>query len=402
MKNIGIIGAGASGLIAGITASRNGNRVTIFEKGKVIARKISASGNGQCNITNKNLLLEHYHSNNNDIVNNIIKNFNFDKTIEFFKTIGVNIRIKEDGRCYPFSFQASSVVDALTFEIDRLGVIVLLENEATDIKFNKNSITVVTNEKSHNFDSVIISTGGCASPKIGGTSSGYKILENLGHSIIPPYPSIVPINIIDKQIHRLEGIKWDCVLSVIINNRIVCSSSGELLFTKYGISGPASLDISRSVNDLVLSGGSPEISIDFFPDICSVELLTLIKNCLIPGKKTKYSLCGVTKKRIPEIILKYAGIDSEILSENINIIQLEKICNLLKNLTIKPGCPRTFDDAVAAAGGVDINQINPDNMESKIIKNLFITGEVLNVDGDCGGFNLQFAWSTGGLAGMSQ
>jgi len=128
MKNIGIIGAGASGLIAGITASRNGNRVTIFEKGKVIARKISASGNGQCNITNKNLLLEHYHSNNNDIVNNIIKNFNFDKTIEFFKTIGVNIRIKEDGRCYPFSFQASSVVDALTFEIDRLGVIVLLEN----------------------------------------------------------------------------------------------------------------------------------------------------------------------------------------------------------------------------------------------------------------------------------
>ncbi len=403
MKRVAVIGGGASGLTAAYFASEKCS-VTLFEKQKKIARKILITGNGRCNISNTHIDSSRYHGHNPDFVNNVFSRFSSDDTVSFFNSLGIPFVEEKDGKLFPASLQASLLPKIFEYELVRRNVDMKLHRRVDQIKpINKAFELTTAGKESLEFDSVILACGSCAYPQVGASRAGYELARSLGHHVYEPFPAILPVNIPRKALHRLQGTKWDCSLKVMVNNKVVAQSEDEVLFTGYGISGPGSLKISRWVNELVLAGQEPDISIDFFPEKTEAELRELLDLLWQHGsRKLSFSLLGILKERMPEVLLEIAGIDYERRVNDLSEKEKRKIVSSLKDTRIFPGEPRGFDDAVAAAGGVDVVEINPSNMESLKQKNIFITGELLDIDGDSGGFNLQFAWSTGAVAGKAQ
>ncbi|PKL16804.1 MAG: hypothetical protein CVV49_14325 [Spirochaetae bacterium HGW-Spirochaetae-5] len=402
-KKTAVIGGGASGLIAAYFAAEN-TRVTLFEKQKKIGRKILVTGNGRCNITNKNIDKSRYHGHNPEFTESIFSQFGLAETEKFFSSVGIPLIEENDGKLFPASLQASIVTKVFEYELTRRNVNVQLHRKIDKIIPENNKLRLITaGHDGEIFDSVILACGSRAFPAAGASTSGYELASALGHKIYEPFPVILPLNIPVKALHTLQGIKWDCGVKVLYNERCTASSMDELLFTAYGISGPAALKISRSVNEHILSGRIPDISLDFFPSLDEPDLKNLLNNLFIDkNRKLSFALLGILKEKMPEVILSLSGIDHEKRCGALSEKDREKILSSMKNFRITPGKPRGFEEAVAAAGGVAVDEINPATMESKLIKNLFITGELLDIDGDSGGFNLQFAWSTGAIAGMAQ
>lgn len=402
-KKTAIIGGGASGLIAAYFASEQSS-VTLFEKQKKIGRKILVTGNGRCNITNKNINSSRYHGHNPEFTDRVFSAFGLSETEHFFNKIGIPLIEEEDGKLFPASLQASIIPKVFEYELVRRNVDIRLHRKIEKIIPDKNRFRLITaGMEEEIFDSVILACGSPAFPAAGASRSGYELAGSLGHKIFEPFPVILPINIPLKALHTLQGIKWDCGVKILNRKTCTAESCDELLFTAYGISGPASLKVSRSVNELVLGGNVPDISLDFFPSL-NTDDLEQILNVLFAdkNKKLSFALLGILKERMPEVILSMSGIEHEKRCGSLSGKDIERILTVLKDFRITPGKPRGFDEAVAAAGGVPVNEIDSLTMESRIIKNLFITGELLDIDGDSGGFNLQFAWSTGAIAGMAQ
>ncbi len=404
MKSIAVIGGGASGILAAIFAASNKCRVTLFEKQKSIGRKILATGNGRCNLTNRQIDTSHYHGKNPKFTLNIFSRFGLNDTIEFFESAGIPLIEEKDGRMFPESLHAPGIVKILKYELSKRNIDILLNRKIEKIMPEKKGINLITaGREEHVFDSVILSAGSCAYPQLGASRAGYDLASSLGHRIIEPFPAILPLNIIEKEIRRMEGIKRICKIKTGIGGIIRAESTGDLLFTKFGISGTAALDVSRAVNAAAISGGNPKIIIDFFPDMQLHEFLRKIERLFIDRKKeSALCLTGILQSRMAEVLLSIAGVNPLMPAGDITENDIKNIAETLKSLKLSAGEPRSFKEAVTAAGGVDVNEINPATMESKIIKNLFITGELLDIDGDSGGYNLQFAWSTGAVAGMAQ
>ncbi len=402
-KKVAIIGGGASGLTAAFFASEKCH-VTLFEKQKKTGRKILISGNGRCNISNKIINSNRYHGHEKSFVNDVFKSFGADDTKKFFTSIGIPFVEEKDGRLFPASLQSSIVPKVFTYELAKRNVTINLHRRIDKIIKGKTGFNLITaGDEKHEFDSVILACGSCAHPASGGASSGYHLAESLGHKVYEPFPAILPINIPYKPLHRLQGIKQDCHIKVICEGKTITEAVDEILFTGYGISGPASLKISRKVNELILDKKSPEISINLFPDMNKDTLLALLNTLwLDKGKKISFSLLGILKERLPELILEMAKIDSERRAGTLSEKEKLAIAETLLDMRLAPGEPRGFEEAVAAAGGVATSEINPLTMESRITKGIYITGELLDIDGDSGGYNLQFAWSTGAIAGMAQ
>ncbi len=402
-KRVAVIGGGASGLTAALLASEKCS-VVIFEKQNKIGRKILVTGNGRCNISNTGIAAGRYHGQNPGFVNNVFARFGLSETEDLFRSIGVPFIEEDEGKLFPASLQASLIPKVLEYELTRRGVDLRLHRRIDKIiPFKKGFRLVTAGMEEEEFDSVIISCGSCAYPQSGASRSGYELAESLGHKVYEPFPVITPVNLPLKALHRLQGIKWDCGVKVFLGKKFLAESCDELLFTAYGISGPAALKISRWINENVLKGEIPFIEIDFFPQLADHELRDII-NVLIEDKNKKlgFSLLGILKERVPEVILSVSGIDPEKRNGSVTEKEVELIISALKRFRVEPGKCRGFDEAVAAAGGVSVDEINPSTMESKLVKGIYITGELLDIDGDSGGFNLQFAWSTGAIAGMSQ
>ena len=402
-KKTAVIGGGASGLIAAYFASEK-NNVTLFERQKKIGRKILVTGNGRCNITNKNIDPGRYHGHNPEFTRRVFSSFGLAETEKFFNSIGIPLIEEDDGKLFPASLQASIVPKAFEYELVKRGVDIRVHRKIEKIIPEKNKIRLITaGMEEEIFDSVILACGSSAFPAAGASKSGYELAESLGHEVYEQFPVILPINIPLKALHTLQGIKWDCGVKVLHKGKCTAESCDEMLFTAYGISGPASLKVSRSVNELVLGGKVPDISLDFFPSLCLHDLEEILSILFADrNKKLSFALLGILKERMPEVILSISGIDHEKRCGSLSGNEIKKILSALKDFCITPGKPRGFDEAVASAGGVSVNEIDPSTMESKLVKNLFITGELLDIDGDSGGFNLQFAWSTGAIAGMAQ
>lgn len=403
LKKVAVIGAGASGLIASWFAADN-CEVVIYEKEKRVGRKILVTGNGRCNISNANADHTRYHGHNPDFVRNVLARFGVDDTVNFFSSIGIPFIEEEDGKLFPASLQSSIVTKVFEYELAKKKADIRLHRRIDRIVPENGKFRLITaGMEEEIFDCVILSCGSCAFPAAGASSRGYDLARSLKHKVFEPFPVILPINIPAKALHRLQGIKWDCGLKVLHKNRTAAQSEDELLFTAYGISGPAGLKISRSVNEIVMGGGEPEISIDFFPAEDQASLQRLIETVTSDrNKKLSFALTGILKERMPEVILEMSGLNHEARCGEIDSAGIQNISRILKDFRILPGRPRDFTEAVAAAGGVDVSQVDPASMESKIVKNLFITGELLDIDGDSGGYNLQFAWSTGAIAGKAQ
>ncbi|HOS38152.1 MAG TPA: NAD(P)/FAD-dependent oxidoreductase [Spirochaetota bacterium] len=402
MKRIAVIGGGASGLIAACFAAERGS-VVVFEKQKKIGRKILVSGNGRCNLSNRFIDAARYHGKNPKFVNNVFARFGPDDTLAFFLSISIPVVELERGRLYPASLQSSSVVKVFEYELARRGVDVRLHRKIESIRRGNDGFRLTTaGKETHDFDAVILAAGSCAYAPAGASSIGYELAASTGHTVREPFPAILPINIPNKALHRLEGIKWDVGAALEANGRTVARSAGELLFTKYGISGPAALDISRAANENVLARRSPVITIDLFPERSRDELRATLESLWSDANKPiAFSLAGILKERMPEVLCELAGIDPETRIAHAGAAERDRLIATMKDLRLQPGEPRPFAEAVVAAGGVPVDEIDPATMESRIAKGLYITGELLDIDGDTGGFNLQFAWSTGAIAGTA-
>jgi predicted Rossmann fold flavoprotein len=404
VKRIAVIGGGASGLMAACFAAGEGNSVVVFEKQKKIGRKILVSGNGRCNITNQHVSAGNYHGSNPHFVDNVFSRFGLEETVGFFRSIGLPLVKEEKGKLFPASLQSTTVVRVIEYELARRGVDVQTHRKIDSIDKTGAGFRLVTaGRENHLFDSVILSAGSCAFSPAGGSRDGYELARMMNHTVREPFPAILPINIPLKIAHRLQGIKWDCSIKVVCGDSVLAASSGELLFTAYGISGPASLDISRAVNESVLQNIIPTIVIDLFPSYSERELADVLEMLWADGMKTvSFSLIGILKNPMPDVLLRVAGIDPARPVKGLTADEKTKLARTLKAFTLEPGRPRGFNEAVVAAGGVAVDEIDPNTMESRLVRNLYITGELLDIDGDSGGYNLQFAWSTGAIAGMAQ
>ena len=393
-KNIAIIGAGASGLVAAITAARAGAKVTVYEKSAKIGKKIHASGNGRCNITNEKISLENYHGKHPHFAKEIIK---FDAK-KFFNDLGLELRLGNGTRLYPLSHQASSVVDFLGFECKRHGVEFVKECEIEKIEKENEHFILHYHDSTTSYDSIMIATGSTAMPNLGSSDSGYAFAKSFGHEVEKPFAALVQLTSPDEIFTKASGVKIEAQMEIFVDKQAKMGIKGDLLFTSYGLSGSAILDLSRIASRATLRKQDVFIMIDLLPNFSQQALKALLQKQL-PLKLPLYLwLNGIIPKKLIEPIMIVAKLD---VDKPLNNKTINTLAYTLKNLKVSISGTRGAKGAEIMAGGISTEEINPKTMESKNVKGLFFAGEVLDIDGDCGGYNLHWAWASGHLAGKS-
>ncbi len=392
-SKIAVIGGGASGICAAIFAARCGADTVICEKNDRIGKKLLVTGNGRCNLTNTGADVSHYHGKNPSFVKPALESFGAGDAVSFFEELGLLTKVEDEGRVYPYCDRAGTVSDVLRLELDRLGVNVLCGFDVSSIKKSGDMFTVYSyGGDKLTADAVIFSAGGKASPNLGG-GSGYGILKSLGHTCTGLTPSIVQLRTDKRRISGLKGVK--CIASVTFEN---ITKKGDLLFTEYGVSGPPVFYISSYYNGTQAA----ELSVDFFPEIGEKELFKFMKHKTAVSNGLDTLFTGVLHKNIGAAILKYCGITSFSRScAALSSKELSKICGACKDFRIPLEGKQSWNNAQVTSGGIPTSEVNSSTLESKICPGLYITGEILDIDGDCGGYNLQWAWSSGYTAGIS-
>jgi len=398
---IAVIGGGASGLTAAIAAARNGAEVTICEKLNRVGKKILATGNGRCNYTNMNLSKECYHSNNLNFVDEVMKFFNLDKTLVFFEDLGILPYVDESGKVYPNSLQASSVLDVLRYELKRHKVKEVTDFNVTALRKSKDKFSIIGND-TITADRVILATGGKASPQLGSDGKGYELAKSLGHEIIEPFPALVQLKLSGKYFKRIAGIKFDGIVKAYAGDRLIREEEGEILFTDYGISGPPILQVSRKVIEELNKKNKPFLNIDMFPGYSKLKLYDILQDRFrrISYKTIEESMIGFINKKLIPVVFYEAGFeDLNKICGKLNKKEIYKIIDILKEWKFEVIGHNSWQQAQSTAGGIKLSEVNPKTLESLKVKGLYFAGEILDVDGDCGGFNLQWAWSSGYTAG---
>lgn len=396
MSKVIIIGGGASGLVAAITARRNGNDVTILEKNNKCGKKILITGNGHCNYLNDDFTCNHYRSTDVSLLEPLINENSKDKIITFFKNIGIEPHIK-NGYYYPLSNQSVSIQNALLMEAKRIGVKIICDTEVRNISYKNNFIIETTSDK-YLADKVILATGTSAG---NGSDYGYGALQKFGHTLIKPLPALVQLYSDNKICNDWAGIRSDAVLNLIINGNIIAKESGEVMLTNYGISGICAMQFSGRINRSLDEDIIPEVSIDFVPTISLNMDYMEGRSKMLPDRNIVELLEGLVNYKLLLALFKETGIDSNCKWISLNENDKLKVINTIKKFRININGTKDFKDAQVCSGGIPLNEVNIETMESLKQNGLYITGELLDVDGDCGGYNLGFAWLSGIIAGKS-
>ena len=399
---VAVIGGGASGLMAAIAAAKNGADVKIFEKLNRVGKKILATGNGRCNYTNMNLSFECYHSSNLKLAQEAMNFFDLQKTLIFFEDLGIYPYVDESGKVYPSSLQASSVLDVLRYEANRLKIEEITDFNVTALRKTKDKFTIIGNDTNVIADKVILATGGKASPQLGSDGKGYEIAKSLGHEIIEPSPALVQLKLEGKYFKRIAGIRFDGFVKAYRDDKLIREEEGEILFTDYGISGPPILQLSRKVIDELNNGKKAYLLVDMFPNHSKLDLYEILQDRFnrIGYKTLEESMVGFINKKLIQVILYEAGFDDlNKVSSSLNKKEMFKIIDVLKEWKFQVVGHNSWQQAQSTAGGIKLTQVNPQTLESLKVNGLYFAGEILDVDGDCGGFNLQWAWSSGYTAG---
>jgi len=398
-----VIGGGASGMIAALSAAEcETHQVTILERQSRVGRKLAATGNGRCNLTNRNACLSHYHGESPEFVSHALNSFSVEDTLRWFRGIGLFTTTEPSGRVYPFSDQAGSVVDVLRLAIEQSRNIHLETGcEVLNLHWSDDCFFIDTDARRYAADRVIIACGGMAGGKVGGTMSGYQFLKSFGHSCTKLYPALVQLKTDPTWVRSLKGIRTNAVIhltdasgSVLIENR------GEVQFTEYGVSGPAIFEISRWA-----SSGSQDLTVelDLLPPMDPAELEASLheKAERFPSLTLENYLTGLLQNRLGRTLLRYCGLSLEATASSLRKRDIRAIAAAVKHFVLPVLGTTGMDQAQVTAGGIRTSEFDPRTMESTLQPGLFACGEVLDIDGDCGGFNLQWAWSSGRLAGLS-
>ena len=400
MRHVAVIGGGAAGMMAAITAAREGVKVTILEHKDRIGKKILSTGNGRCNFTNTFQTPACYRSDNRDFAWNIIQKFNVEKTISFFKELGIYPKDR-NGYLYPYSDQAAAILEVLQIEIAKLDICVMTEINVLDIQPVKRGIRVTTDKKTITVDSVILACGSKAAPVTGSDGSGYQLAKLLGHRIVPVLPALVQLRCAEKFYKSISGVRVQGTVEIYADDISLASDTGEIQLTNYGISGIPVFQVSRYAAKAIYQKQSVTAVLNFMPDMNKDEFLLFLKEriTLCPYKTLDEFFTGVFPKKLCELWIRLSRLPKEMRVSDLSGEQLEKLVLLIQHLRTHITETNAFEQAQICCGGVDTTEINPDTLESNYVPGIYFAGELLDVDGICGGYNLQWAWSSGFVAG---
>lgn len=396
---IGILGGGASGMAAAIAASENENaRVILLERQGRVGRKLQATGNGRCNLTNLHALEGGYHGENAEFAAWALESFGPQAVLQWFRTLGLYTVAEQSGRVYPYSDQANSVVDVLRFGLDRPNITVRLGFEAEKVRKTQEGFLVSSAEETVKCNRLIVACGGLAGTKLGGTMWGYKILRSLGHHCTRLRPALVQVKTSWGGVAGLKGVRCNCRVQILPNEEVFAESTGELQFTEFGLSGPVMFEVSR---DVCQGAGEWTCKLDFLPELSE----EMVKSELIRRKNTNLPagelFTGILHNRLGRVLSQEAGIRQTTPISELSHWELGQAAHLAKRFAVNLTEPLGMDAAQVTAGGVFTTEFHERTMESRLVPGLYACGEVLDIDGDCGGYNLQWAWSSGRLAGLS-
>ena len=398
-----IVGAGAAGMTAAIFAAREGAQVVLLEHKDRVGKKILSTGNGRCNLSNRLQEPFCYRSGQPDFPWKALGAFTLPMTLEYFEDLGVLTR-ERDGYLYPYSGQASAVLDALRLGLARESVQVVTECEVFSITPRedvKRRFEVKTSQGSFSGETLILACGSKAAPGTGSDGSGYKLAKRLGHHIIKPLPALVQLRCPEKFFKQLAGVRADASVILYSDGRKLAEDKGEVQLTDYGISGIPVFQISRYAARGLYEKKEVFAELDFMPDFGDVEFLQMLKERKIrlDGLVMEQYFNGLFHKKLAGALLKRIGISGTMPVHDLSEENLERLCRICKHFRTYIDKTNPFEQAQICAGGVDTSEIDPDTMESKLVKGLYFAGEILDVDGICGGYNLQWAWTSGCLAG---
>lgn len=400
-KKIGVVGGGAAGMMAAITAAKEGAQVTIFERNDRVGKKILQTGNGKCNLGNRVLSVEYYHGGDPEWIASVLDRFGTEDTVRFFQSIGLMVKEK-NGYLYPVCEQAASVLDVLRYELQALGVEILYQCKITKVeRLDAGKLRVSDGEKEWQFDAVIVTCGGKAAPATGSDGSGFKIAKKLGHTCIPSVPALVQLRCQETDLLKgIAGVRADSQIRIFCDGREVCMERGELQLTDYGISGIPIFQLSRTVNYLLREKQNVTAQIDFLPDLTpeAYEELQVGRKLLQGDRTAEEFFTGMLHKKLTSSLLKMAGIRLATLLREIPEERIRNYYRLCRDLRLHITESNPYENAQVSAGGVDTREVTAD-MESRLCPGVYFAGEILDVDGRCGGYNLQWAWSSGYLAG---
>ena len=395
---VGIIGGGASGMAAALAAAKNPNtQVFLMERQARLGRKLLATGNGRCNLTNLHTAPHRYHGSDSRFVCDALDALDVSGTLQWFESLGLVTVAEASGKVYPYSDQANSVVDVLRLALQKENIQIFTGFEVKKVRRCGEEFEVSDGEQNLRCDRLIIACGGLAGTKLGGSLSGYKLLKKFGHSCTALRPSLVQVKTSWPGITALKGVRANCHARIFRDDALFAESTGELQFTEFGLSGPVIFEISR---DACYGDGSWVCRLDLLPQ-CSAEKLYSL---LCQKRETELTadelLTGILHNRLGRVVTKEAGISPNSPIARLSDDALRSVCLLVKDFPVTLSEPLGMDSAQVTAGGMLTGEFDPETMESKLVPGLYACGEVLDIDGDCGGYNLQWAWSSGRLAGL--
>ena len=394
--NVCVIGGGAAGMLAALTAAENGHRVLLLERQSRVGRKLLATGNGRCNLSNYHVSPAHYHG-GAGFCDFALSQFDVGETLQYFASLGLLTVSEASGRIYPMSNMAGSVLDVLRYALERPEIDLQTGQTVTAVRKMPEGFSVKTETDTFSARCLILAAGGAAGSKVGGGMDGYRLAKSLGHHRTALYPSLVQLKTDPTYPRALKGVKAQCGISMCRGSQVLARNSGEVLFTEYGVSGPAIFDLSRSVS----AGGSDlTCLLNFFPDWEEAEVLHWLsqRQAAMATHEASTLLTGSCHTRLGQMICKSAGFTNQ-RAAGLTRDDLRRIAGQATHFALPITGTCGFDQAQVTAGGLDTSEFDPRTLQSRLVPGLYACGELLDIDGDCGGYNLQWAWSSGRLAG---
>ena len=394
--NVCVIGGGAAGMLAALTAAENGHRVLLLERQSRVGRKLLATGNGRCNLSNYHVSPAHYHG-GAGFCDFALSQFDVGETLQYFASLGLLTVSEASGRIYPMSNMAGSVLDVLRYALERPEIDLQTGQTVTAVRKMPEGFSVKTETDTFSARRLILAAGGAAGSKVGGGMDGYRLAKSLGHHRTALYPSLVQLKTDPTYPRALKGVKAQCGISICRGSQVLARNSGEVLFTEYGVSGPAIFDLSRSVS----AGGSDlTCLLNFFPDWEEAEVLHWLsqRQAAMAAHEASTLLTGSCHTRLGQMICKSAGFTNQ-RAAGLTRDNLRRIARQATHFALPITGTCGFDQAQVTAGGLDTSEFDPRTLQSRLVPGLYACGELLDIDGDCGGYNLQWAWSSGRLAG---
>ena len=395
---VAVIGGGASGMMAALSAAEQGAEVTLLERQARLGRKLAATGNGRCNLTNLHASPMHYHGEAADFCAAALSRAGVRESLARFREMGLLTVTETDGRVYPMSDNAGSVVDVLRFSLNAAGILIRCGCAVDRLEKRKDGFRLYADCGEFEADSVVVACGGKAGGKLGGVPDGYRLLEGCGHHCTKLSPALVQLRTAGSVTRGLKGVRTQARVRVLRNGRLLAEETGEVQFTEYGLSGPAIFSVSREA----VIGGECSVILDLFPALSAQELCALLAHRAEtrPGLTAEDLFTGTVQNRLGRVLVSSAGISGALALREVKT-RLPALAEWAKSFTFRVTGDLGFDQAQVTAGGIRTAEFDPLTLESRLCSGLYACGEVLDIDGDCGGYNLQWAWSSGTVAGIN-